>query len=206
MSTPTPTSSCRSRTANPVTLLDAVERHAHGLEGVEVHQMHALRDRPMLHGEFGDKLRHVSYFLSHITRPRFPRRSGGARAQPLLRGLRPDEATGTAPLVIASASPPDRHGNFSLGCQRRLRRQLHRAGPVLPRGERADAAHDGPQPDPRVAGDRVVRGRLPAARGVPDRADGDGQGDRRSGRRGACATGRRSRRESGRSRTPFWPI
>jgi hypothetical protein len=34
-----------------------------------VHQMHALRDRPYLHGEYGDRLRHVSYFLSHITRP-----------------------------------------------------------------------------------------------------------------------------------------
>ena len=53
----------------PVSLLDAVEAHAGDLDGVTVHQMHALHDRPYLHGAFGDRLRHVSYFLSHVTRP-----------------------------------------------------------------------------------------------------------------------------------------
>ena len=33
--------------------------------------MHALRDRPYLHAVFGDHLRHVSYFLSDVTRPCF---------------------------------------------------------------------------------------------------------------------------------------
>ncbi len=33
--------------------------------------MHVLRDRPYLHGAFGDRLRHVSYFLSDVTRPCF---------------------------------------------------------------------------------------------------------------------------------------
>src|SRR5690349_16724040 len=55
----------------PVTVVDAIERAAGGLTGVKVHQMHALRDRPYLHGAFGDRLRHVSYFLSHVTRPCF---------------------------------------------------------------------------------------------------------------------------------------
>ena len=55
----------------PVTLLDAVEAGADALDGVSVHQMHALHDRPTLHGAFGDRLRHYSYFLSHITRERF---------------------------------------------------------------------------------------------------------------------------------------
>ena len=41
----------------------------------------------------------------------------------------------TDPLVLAAASPPDRHGYFSLGRQRRLRRVVHRAGPLLPRGQ-----------------------------------------------------------------------
>ncbi|MFM8312226.1 MAG: propionyl-CoA--succinate CoA transferase, partial [Ilumatobacteraceae bacterium] len=47
----------------PVALLDALERAADdgAVEGVQVHQMHALRDRPYLHGEHGDRLRHVSY-------------------------------------------------------------------------------------------------------------------------------------------------
>jgi len=55
----------------PVTVLDAMERHAGDLDGVRVHQMHALHDRAYLAGAFGDRLRHVSYFLSHVTRPHF---------------------------------------------------------------------------------------------------------------------------------------
>ena len=55
----------------PVTLLDAIEAAADDLDGVRVHQMHALHDRPYLHGAFGDHLRHVSYFLSDVTRPCF---------------------------------------------------------------------------------------------------------------------------------------
>ena len=71
----------------PVGLLDAIEDNADRPHGVKVHQMHALRDRPYLHGAFGDRLRHISYFLSDITRPCFkartidlvPNNSGGAR-------------------------------------------------------------------------------------------------------------------------------
>jgi acyl-CoA hydrolase len=99
----------------PVTLLDAVEAAAPSLEGVTVHQMHALHDRPSLHGAFGDRLRHVSYFLSHVTRERF--HEGGVDLVPnhfsevydLMR------RRATQPCVLASVSPPDRHGNFSLG-------------------------------------------------------------------------------------------
>ena len=99
----------------PVTLLDAIERHAGGLDGVRVHQMHALHDRPYLAGAFGDQLRHVSYFLSHVTRPHFHAGTidlvpnNFSEMRDLLR-----EAT-TDPLVVATASPPDRHGYFSLG-------------------------------------------------------------------------------------------
>ncbi|MGD9754652.1 MAG: propionyl-CoA--succinate CoA transferase, partial [Acidimicrobiia bacterium] len=48
----------------PVTLLDAVEAAAADgrLQGVRVHQMHALHDRPYLHGAYGDRLRHNAYF------------------------------------------------------------------------------------------------------------------------------------------------
>ncbi|HBX10382.1 MAG TPA: propionyl-CoA--succinate CoA transferase, partial [Candidatus Microthrix parvicella] len=55
----------------PTSILDAIEAAADQLEGVRIHQMHALRDRPYLHGVYGDRLRHVSYFLSHITRPAY---------------------------------------------------------------------------------------------------------------------------------------
>lgn len=68
-----------------------------------------------MHAEFGDRLRHVSYFLSHVTRPCFqagtldlvPNNFSEMRA--ILQGATTD------PLVLAAASPPDRHGYFSLG-------------------------------------------------------------------------------------------
>ena len=99
----------------PITVLDAIEAHADELSGVRVHQMHALHDRPYLHGVYGDRLRHVSYFLSHVTRLCFA--AGTVDLVPNnfseMRALL--AAATTDPLVIASASPPDRHGYFSLG-------------------------------------------------------------------------------------------
>jgi acyl-CoA hydrolase len=99
----------------PVSLLDAVEANADRLDGVKVHQMHALHDRPYLHGAFGDRLRHVSYFLSHVTRPCFQAGTidlvpnNFSEMRDLLRERTHD------PLVLAAASPLDRHGYFSLG-------------------------------------------------------------------------------------------
>jgi acyl-CoA hydrolase len=98
----------------PVTVLDAIEAAAPGLSGVRVHQMHALHERRYLAGEFGDRLRHVSYFLSRVPRPHFA--AGTVDLVPanysvvplLLRRL--DNR-----VVVAAASPPDRHGFFSLG-------------------------------------------------------------------------------------------
>jgi acyl-CoA hydrolase len=99
----------------PVTLLDAVEGAAEQLDGVRVHQMHALRDRPYLHGAFGDRLRHMSYFLSHVTRPCF--HDGTVDLVPNhfseMRTILRDRTVD--PLVLAAACPPDRHGYFSLG-------------------------------------------------------------------------------------------
>lgn len=99
----------------PVTVLDAVEQRGDRLTEVEVHQMHALRDRPMMHGVFGDRLQHVSYFLSHVTRPHF--HAGHIDLVPNNFSETYDLMCQRArrPLVIASVSPPDRHGNFSLG-------------------------------------------------------------------------------------------
>lgn len=99
----------------PVTLLDAIEAHADQLNGVTVHQMHAIHDRPYLHGAFDGRLRHRSYFLSHVTRPCF--RAGTIDFVPNnfseMRSILKDATTD--PLVLAAASPPDRHGYFSLG-------------------------------------------------------------------------------------------
>jgi acyl-CoA hydrolase len=99
----------------PVGLLDALEEHAGSLEGVRVHQMHALHERPYIHGAFGDRLRHVSYFLSSATRPAFWEGDcdlvpNHFSEMPLLLRRSLDR-----PLVLAAASPPDRHGYFSLG-------------------------------------------------------------------------------------------
>jgi len=124
----------------PTAVLDAIEAASSSLSGVGVHQMHALHDREYLAGHHLDRLRHVSYFLSHVTRPHFA--AGGIDLVPahfsevfaLMR------ARTTDPLVIAAASPPDRHGYFSLGVSAdytssfigRARVFLDRAGPVRP--------------------------------------------------------------------------
>lgn len=101
----------------PIAVMDAIEAAADAddIRGVRVHQMHALRDRRYLAGEFGDRLHHVSYFLSDVTRPHF--HAGTIDLVPnhfsdvpqLLAEQCPD------PLILCSASLPDRHGYFSLG-------------------------------------------------------------------------------------------
>ena len=101
----------------PVALLDAIEAAAGrgDIDDVTVHQMHALRDRPYLHREFGDRLRHVSYFLSHVTRPCFRQGTVDLVPNHFSEVFSHMKRRTTDPLVIAGASPPDRHGYFSLG-------------------------------------------------------------------------------------------
>jgi acyl-CoA hydrolase len=101
----------------PTALLDAIEQAAAEghLEGVSVHQMHALSDRPYLHGEYGDRLRHVSYFLSHITRPCFQAGTVDLVPNHFSEVFNHMTRRANDPLVIACAAPPDRHGYFSLG-------------------------------------------------------------------------------------------
>ena len=99
----------------PTAVMDAIEGAADQLEDVRVHQMHALHDRPYIHGAYGSRLRHVSYFLSHITRPAYWK--GDVDLVPnhfsevpflLSRNTKCN-------LVVAACSLPDRHGFFSLG-------------------------------------------------------------------------------------------
>ena len=52
----------------PAKLIDTLEEHAEELEGVRIHQMHALRERRYINGEFGDHLRYVCYFLAPASR------------------------------------------------------------------------------------------------------------------------------------------
>ena len=99
----------------PVVLLDTLEANASRLEGVRVHQMHALRARPYIRGECGDHLRHVSYFLSPATRDAFL--AGTCDLVPNHFSEVPSLLCSTTrcSLVLAAASAPDRHGYFSLG-------------------------------------------------------------------------------------------
>jgi acyl-CoA hydrolase len=99
----------------PKLLLDTIDAHAAELERVRVHQMHTLFDRPYLHGVYGDRLRHISYFLSPVTRKAF--REGGCDLVPANFSEMPMllRRSTRHSLVLAAASPPDRHGYFSLG-------------------------------------------------------------------------------------------
>jgi hypothetical protein len=145
--------------------------------------MHALHDRRYLHGAFGDRLRHVSYFLSHVTRPCFQRGTvdlvpnNFSEMRDILRVRTRD------PLVVAAASPPDRHGYFSLGLNAdyvssfigRARFFLE-ANPQVPRTFGRNQVHVSQvvgwcEADyPLVEAARAHR-RRPAHRGVPRRAD-----------------------------------
>jgi acyl-CoA hydrolase len=101
----------------PVTVLDALEAAAAAgeLDGVRVHQMHALHDRPSIRGELGDRMRHVSYFLSPVTRPAFL--AGHCELVPNHFSEVPSilQHCTKASAVLAAASPMDAHGYFSLG-------------------------------------------------------------------------------------------
>jgi acyl-CoA hydrolase len=99
----------------PVKVVDALEEHADELSGVRIHQMHALRERRYINGEFGDNLRYVSYFLAPASRKAYL--AGKCDLVPNHFSEVPDllrRATKCS-LVIAAASPPNRHGYFSLG-------------------------------------------------------------------------------------------
>ncbi len=99
----------------PTSVLDAIEAAADGLERVRIHQMHALHDRPYLHGAYGDRLHHVSYFLSPVTRPAYW--DGTVDLVPAHFSEVPAilQRCTDCTLVVAACSPPDRHGYFSLG-------------------------------------------------------------------------------------------
>ena len=99
----------------PVSVLDAVEANATSLSGVRVHQMHALHDRPSIRGELRPHLTHVSYFLSPVTREPFHRRECELVPNHFSEVPRLLRETTRCSMVLAAASPMDRHGYFSLG-------------------------------------------------------------------------------------------
>jgi acyl-CoA hydrolase len=100
--------------SEPLTVLDAIEAGAHRLSGVRIHQMLPFRERPYMHGAFPG-LRHVSWFLSPANREAFHKDTcdlvpnNFSEVPALMR------RTTKCSLMLAAASPPDRHGYFSLG-------------------------------------------------------------------------------------------
>ncbi len=99
----------------PLEALDVLEREYRRLDGVRIHQMHAMRHRPSMDGACGDHLRHVSYFLTGATRDAF--RAGTCDLVPADFSQVPRlmaERTRCS-LVLAAASPPDEDGWCTLG-------------------------------------------------------------------------------------------
>lgn len=98
----------------PVTVIDAIEAGAGRLSGVTLHQMLPLRERRHMRGDFAG-LHHVSWFLSPANREAFHKGTcdlvpNNFSDVPHLMQLSTHRS-----LVLAAASPPDRHGYFSLG-------------------------------------------------------------------------------------------
>jgi acyl-CoA hydrolase len=98
----------------PATIVDALEAGASDLEDVRIHQMFPLRERSYMHGELED-LRHVSWFLSPVLREPFHKGTCALVPNHFSEVPHLMRSSTKRSLVLASASPPDRHGYFSLG-------------------------------------------------------------------------------------------
>lgn len=99
----------------PVSVIAAIDAEAERHTGVRIHQMHALHDHPYLHGTKRPHLEHVSYFLSHVTRPAFHARGCELVPNHFSEVPRLLRDTTKCSLVLAASAPMDRHGYFSLG-------------------------------------------------------------------------------------------
>jgi acyl-CoA hydrolase len=97
-----------------VGVVDALEASSDALEGVRLHQMIPLRDRPYIDGE-RPGLRHVSWFLSPHNRGAFHRGDCDLVPNSFSDVPRLMRQTVRPRLVLAAVSAPDRHGYFSLG-------------------------------------------------------------------------------------------
>src|SRR3546814_5946605 len=99
----------------PVSVTDAIEANAQRWQGVRIHQMHVMHDRPYLHGSVRDHLLHVSYFLSPITRPAFPERGCALVPNHFSAVTRLLAETPKCSMVLAADAPIDSPCYFSLG-------------------------------------------------------------------------------------------
>ena len=99
----------------PQVLLDVLEANATTLNNVRIHQMHTIKERDYIWGKYSGHLDHVSYFLSHATRKAFL--EGKCSLVPNNFHEVPTllEKTTKMSIILATASPKDEHGYFSLG-------------------------------------------------------------------------------------------
>src|SRR5215212_764213 len=100
--------------SEPLTVLDALEANAERLSGVRIHQMFPFRERRYMHGAFPG-LRHVSWFLSPADREAFHKDTCDLVPNNFSEVPYLMRRSTRCSLVLASVSPPDRHGYFSLG-------------------------------------------------------------------------------------------
>lgn len=105
----------QSDNGEPVTVLDTIEAAAPELERVSVHQTLPVHDRPYHAGAFGDRLRHVSYFLTAKLREHFERGTVELVPNDLSSLPAVMRARTRDPLLLLSVSPPDKNGYVSLG-------------------------------------------------------------------------------------------
>ncbi|MGX6449553.1 acetyl-CoA hydrolase/transferase family protein, partial [Patulibacter sp. S7RM1-6] len=158
----------------PVAALDALEAEHERLDGVRVHQMHAMATRPHIEGACGDHLRHVSYFLSGATRPAAWAGTCGIVPADFSQVPRIMLERATSPLVLAAASPPDADGWCTLGVNAEYVAALRGKAPfVLEVNERMPTTHG----DHRIRLDdvaawyRVDRPLVEVPRRAPDARD-----------------------------------
>ncbi|MBJ7472101.1 MAG: acetyl-CoA hydrolase/transferase family protein [Solirubrobacteraceae bacterium] len=99
----------------PSGVLEVLEREYLSLQGVRIHQMHAMEHRPSMDGARSEHLRHVSYFLTPANRE--AHRSGGCDLVPVdfSRVPRTLLQETRCSLVLTAASPPDDDGWCTLG-------------------------------------------------------------------------------------------
>jgi acyl-CoA hydrolase len=98
----------------PVATLDAIEAAGESMRDVRLHQMIPLRPRRYIDGAFGG-LRHVSWFLGPHNRAAFHRGDCDLVPNSFSDVPRLMRQSLAPRLVLATVSPPDRHGYFSLG-------------------------------------------------------------------------------------------
>lgn len=100
----------------PIQLLDILEEHADQLQGVKIHQMLALRNRPYIEGAY-EGLKHVSYFLSGATRKVYQQAKMELVPNNFHEVPRMLQKVTKMSMVMTVVSPMDEHGFFTMGTQ-----------------------------------------------------------------------------------------